>query len=84
MAVVGEAVEDDARGLGPHQTWRASTPQSWIASSDVQTMTSDAPPSNSYDRGSTTEPDTPDSTDCDTSPYVFARLIPTNRPARGA
>jgi hypothetical protein len=47
-------------------------------------MTSEALPSNSYDRGSTTEPDTPDSTGRDTSPYVFARLIPTNRPAREA
>jgi hypothetical protein len=48
-------------------------------------MTADALHSHSYyDRGSTTEPDTPDSTDHDTAPYVFARLIPTNRPAREA
>jgi hypothetical protein len=37
-----------------------------------------------FDRGSTTEADTPDSIDRETAPYVFARLIPTNRPAREA
>jgi hypothetical protein len=52
---------------------------------NIHMMTADALPSdNHHDRGSTTEPDTPDSTDRDTAPYVFARLIPTNRPAREA
>ncbi|KAF2123660.1 kinase-like protein [Dothidotthia symphoricarpi CBS 119687] len=48
-------------------------------------MTANVLPSDDYyDRGSTTEPDTPGSSDRDTAPYVFARLIPTNRPAREA
>jgi hypothetical protein len=50
----------------------------------VQMTTEDAPSRLDYDRGSTTEVDTPDSIDRDPEPYVFARLIPTNRPARDA